>query len=195
MPGNILQRLNAVQQKIDYIQKEKKTGMKYSIVSHDAVTAKVRPAMVDEGILYYPLKFQMTQNGNRTQAHCTIRFVSIDDPADFIDVETGGYGVDDQDKGPGKAMSYGVKYALLKVLGLESGDDPDLDQGDGAAHVSDVRKVLEGLIDGALTEDALTHAGQDINKDLQAGNLTPAEASLLRQRYAKKLRTLKEPAQ
>jgi hypothetical protein len=36
-----------------------------------------------------------------------------------------GYGVDPQDKGPGKAISYGVKYALLKVLGLETGDDPD----------------------------------------------------------------------
>src|SRR5215218_3967817 len=178
---NILQRLNAVQQKVKYVQKEKKTGMKYSIVSHDDVTALVRPHMVEVGVLYYPAKFQMTQNGNRTQGHCTIRFVSIDDPTDFIDVETGGYGVDDQDKGPGKAMSYGVKYALLKVLGLESGDDPDNTQDQGADHISDVRKVLEGLIDGALTEEALTSAGQDINKDLQAGNLTPAEASLLRQ--------------
>jgi hypothetical protein len=47
-------------------------------------------------------------------------------------VETFGYGVDAQDKGPGKAMSYGVKYALLKVLGLETGDDPDVVQDNRA---------------------------------------------------------------
>jgi hypothetical protein len=38
------------------------------------------------------------------------------------------YGIDDSDKGPGKAISYAVKYALLKALGLETGDDPDEDQ-------------------------------------------------------------------
>ena len=57
-----------------------------------------------------------------------MRFVNVDDAADFIEVATAGYGIDDQDKGPGKAISYAVKYALLKTLGLESGDDPDEDQ-------------------------------------------------------------------
>jgi len=45
----------------------------------------------------------------------------------FLDVPTFGYGIDPQDKGPGKAMSYGVKYGLLKALGLETGDDPERD--------------------------------------------------------------------
>ena len=53
----------------------------------------------------------------------TVRFVNIDEPQDFFDVQSFGYGVDGQDKGPGKAMSYAVKYALLKALGLETGED------------------------------------------------------------------------
>jgi hypothetical protein len=124
----LLQRINAVQREVDYVQKEKKQGMRYSIVSHDAVTAKVRPLMVKHGVLYYPKNMTIEQVGNRTQMQMTVRFVSIDDADDFIDVVAAGYGIDDQDKGPGKATSYGVKYALLKVLGLESGDDPDQDQ-------------------------------------------------------------------
>lgn len=32
------------------------------------------------------------------------------------------------DKGPGKAISYAVKYAYLKAFALETGDDPDHDQ-------------------------------------------------------------------
>jgi hypothetical protein len=125
---NILQRLNAVMKEVTYIQKEKKPNMRYSIVSHDVVTAKVRPAMVNHGVIYYPVDFQMTQVGNRTQLTCRVVFASIDDPNDRIIVDSAGFGIDDQDKGPGKAISYAVKYALLKALGLESGDDPDEDQ-------------------------------------------------------------------
>lgn len=125
MKSNIAQRLNAVMAEVDYIQREKKAGMQYTIVSHDKVTALVRPALQANGVVYYPRDLTVSQNGNRTEAKFTVRFENIDDRTDYIDVETFGYGVDPQDKGPGKAMSYGVKYALLKVLGLETGDDPD----------------------------------------------------------------------
>lgn len=122
---NLHQRLHAAMGDISYIQKEKKQGMRYTIVSHDAVTAKVRPVLVKHGIVYYPIDLTVKQNGNRTEVCLIVRFVNVDDPVDYIDVATLGYGVDEQDKGPGKAISYAVKYALLKTLGLETGDDPD----------------------------------------------------------------------
>ena len=131
---NIAQRINAAMAEVDYIQKEKKSGMNYSIVSHDAVTAKVRPILQAHGVVYYPKDFHAQQNGNRTELVFTVRFENIDNREDYIDVATMGFGVDQQDKGPGKAISYGVKYALLKVLGLETGDDPDEVQDDRAAH-------------------------------------------------------------
>lgn len=125
----LLQRLHAVMQEVDYVQKEpKKQGMQYSFVSHDAVTAKVRPLMVKHGVLYYPVDGKIEQVGNRTQMRMVVRFVNVDDGQDFIDVVTAGYGIDPGDKGPGKAISYSVKYALLKALGLETGDDPDTEQ-------------------------------------------------------------------
>lgn len=124
---NIHQRLARVMTAVTYIQKERKQGMNYTIVSHDAVTAKVRPALLDAGIVYYPVRCEHQHNGNRAECSLTVRFVNIDDPADFFEVPTFGYGIDGQDKGPGKAMSYAVKYALLKALGLETGDDPDQD--------------------------------------------------------------------
>ena len=124
---NIHQRLAAVMGEVSYIQKERKQGMQYTIVSHDAVTAKVRPALLKAGIVYYPVRCEHTHNGNRAECSVTVRFVNIDAPEDFIDVPSFGYGIDPQDKGPGKAMSYAVKYALLKALGLETGDDADHD--------------------------------------------------------------------
>lgn len=127
---NILQRLNDVMSKVRYIQKQKPSGMKYSIVSHDNVTAKVRPEMVKNGIVYYPVDMVYEQQGNRTHVQLKLRIVNIDDATDFIDVACLGYGCDSQDKGPGKAVSYAVKYGLLKALGLETGDDADLDSID-----------------------------------------------------------------
>ena len=85
---NILQRLHAVMQEVEYIQKEKRQGMRYSIVSHDAVTAKVRPVLVKHGVLYYPVRWALAQNGNRSEGQGAIRFCNIDDPADFIEVDS-----------------------------------------------------------------------------------------------------------
>jgi len=127
---NVHQRLAEVMASVTYIQKERKQGMQYTIVSHDAVTAKVRPALLASGIVYYPTRCEHTQNGNRAECSMTVRFVNIDAPEDFFEVHAFGYGVDAQDKGPGKAMSYAVKYALLKALGLETGDDADHDSID-----------------------------------------------------------------
>jgi hypothetical protein len=148
---NIAQRIAAVMGEVDYIQKEKKQGMNYSIVSHDKVTALVRPALHRHGVICYPRDLKVAQSGNRTEAVFTVRFENIDDRSDYIDVETMGYGVDPQDKGPGKAISYGVKYAYLKCLGLETGDDPDEVQDTRANHepiAGQVRTVSYAKEDG-----------------------------------------------
>lgn len=166
---NIAQRINAAMADVDYIQKEKKSGMNYSIVSHDAVTAKVRPILQKHGVVYYPRNMQVEQNGNRTQATFDVRFENIDDRSDYIDVATFGYGVDPQDKGPGKAMSYGVKYALLKVLGLETGDDPDEVQDGRANHQpanDEPKKKAEPLAGPYTSKTALWKAVRAFAHDL-----------------------------
>lgn len=155
----LAQRLLAVMQAVDYVQKEKKQGMQYTIVSHDAVTAKVRPELVKQGVIYYPVRVARSQDGNRTEMDVTVRFVNVDNPQDFIDVQACGYGVDSQDKGPGKAMSYAVKYALLKALGLETGDDPDEVQDKSADHVPSIKdkwaREAAGLIEDFTDQQQL----------------------------------------
>jgi len=158
--ANIYQRMHAVMQEIKYVQKEKKAGMRYSIVSHDSVTALVRPLFVKNGIVCYPTQFEMAQVGNRTQLTCAVVFQNIDDVNDRMVVASAGFGIDDQDKGPGKAISYAVKYAYLKALCLESGDDPDEDQDVVAKPgITDKRRSqieeFKALIAGAPDMDRL----------------------------------------
>lgn len=132
---NIHQRLLDVMREVSYIQKDRKIpglGGGYSVVTHDAVTAAVRPALVKHGVIYYPQNLTCVQNGNRTEMQLDIKFVNAAKPDDFILVPSLGYGIDAQDKGPGKAVSYAVKMALLKALGLETGEDAD--DGTTATH-------------------------------------------------------------
>jgi len=186
--SNIHQRLAAAMQKVTYIQKEKKQGMRYSIVSHDSVTSKVRPALLEAGIVYYPVHIFSNQTGNRTECKMTVRFVNIDDPSDCIDVESFGYGLDDQDKGPGKAMSYAVKYALLKTLGLETGDDPDEDQ------VTTYRNPLVAALELAINMATLPSELEQVSADIKAKaeHLSKPDIATLRQMYLEKRKSLEE---
>lgn len=125
---NIYQRMAAAMAEVTYVRKEKSSGLQYAIVTHDAVTAKVRPALLKHGIIYFPCKLECRQEGNRTEVAGEVRFQNIDQPDDYFIVPSIGYGISSQDKGPGMALSYMVKFALLKAMGLETGLDPDLDQ-------------------------------------------------------------------
>jgi hypothetical protein len=185
---NIHQRLALAMKHVTYIQKEKKQGMRYSIVSHDSVTSKVRPALLEAGIVYYPIEVQHQQSGNRTECAMTVRFVNVDDPQDFFDVETFGYGLDDQDKGPGKAMSYAVKYALLKTLGLETGDDPDEDQ------VTNFRNPVFAALELAISMSMATSELEGVSMQIKekALHLSRSELATLRQMYLEKRTALEK---
>ena len=169
---NLHQRMAAVMQEVTYIQKESKQGMQYKIVSHDKVTAKVRPALLANGVIYYPIRCDTAQNGNRTECNMTVRFANIDDPQDFIDVESCGHGIDTQDKGPGKAQSYAVKYALLKALGLETGDDADHDsiehnRVDPAMHQAATAAAIR-MIETETSREGLVEYWIDLAKNEKA---------------------------
>jgi len=113
---------------LEYIQKgEARVNNQYRFVSHDQVSAKVHPLLVKYGIAVIPSVDELKQEGNRTEAKVSVHFVNVDNPSEVVVTKYYGYGVDSGDKGPGKAISYACKYAMLKTFCLETGDDPDFD--------------------------------------------------------------------
>lgn len=164
VPLTLLQRLNAVMKDVDYVQKDKKIDVKdratrrvvgsYKVVTHDMVTAAVRPALVKHGVFYYPHAMKREQVGNRTEIDLVMRFVNVDKGDDFLDVPSIGYGIDEGDKGPGKAVSYAVKYALLKALGLETGEDAD---NEVTKHKSSGKTVAPGPRGGTDKSPSTEH--------------------------------------
>lgn len=121
---NIHQRLVAASKEIGHIDKEA-TKAGFKAVSHDKVTDAIRGPLLNAGVLAAPLSMERTQNGNRTEVDMVVRFANSDNPEDYIDVPSFGYGIDSRDKGPGMAISYAFKYACLKVLSLRTGEDTD----------------------------------------------------------------------
>ncbi len=151
---NIAERLHLTMTLVEYVQKQQpkradqlgpgEKPMRYSIVTHDAVTALVRAALVKCGIVFTVESCNLSISGNMSIVNLVGRFTNIDRPDDFLLQASCGNGIDTGDKGPGKALSYAVKYAYLKALGLETGDDPDLDQDAVRANEPELR--LESII-------------------------------------------------
>lgn len=133
---NIYQRINAVQKTVEYVQKDASVstgGGSYKAVSHDMVIAVLRPAMVKEGIVVRleqtsSAMLQMRGADNKQHLYSgdyAVHFINIDNPEDFATVTITAHANDGGDKAPGKAASYAVKSAMLKLFSLETGESDE----------------------------------------------------------------------
>lgn len=143
---NIFQRIDAITAELAVVAKNltvqaSKTSSYKAVGERDIIDA-VKPLEHKYGVVSYPvrreilddatLESEATYNGNTTKKttfyikiRTTYRFVNIDKPEEYIETETISDGIDSGDKGGGKAMTYGDKYALMKVYKISTGDDPD----------------------------------------------------------------------
>lgn len=135
---NIFQRVNKVMQAVEYVQKDATVstgGGSYKAVSHDMVLAVLRKAMVEHGIvtrveqtasaIIVPQDKDKGVKQHLYSGDYTVHFHNMDKPDDFLTVIVNSHAADNQDKAPGKAMSYAVKYAMLKTFGLETGENDE----------------------------------------------------------------------
>lgn len=145
-PMNIYQKLLAVENALAVVAKNLtvSTGGRnsYKAVSERDIIDAVKPLEVEFGIYSYPverevLESHILESENEYQGKVTrkstfmtrvktvYRFVNVDNPSEYIETTVFSEGIDSQDKGSGKAMTYGDKYALMKMYKISTGDDPD----------------------------------------------------------------------
>jgi hypothetical protein len=132
---NIGQRINAVRETCPYIKKDKRVEW-YMAVTHDLVTAELRESLITHGVLLNPVLVSQctidtghrTQKGNvtwRFEGVFDVEFLNADNVADKIVSRIAAHANDTGDKAPGKALSYAVKSAMLKVFSIETGEDDE----------------------------------------------------------------------
>lgn len=138
---NIYQKMAAITADMAIVAKNLNvsTGSgSYKAVSERDIIDNVKPLEEKHGVYSFPVKRETleserlateTKYGVKTTFYTRIktvyRFVNVDDPTDYFETETFSVGLDSGDKGDGKAMTYGDKYALMKAYKISTGEDPD----------------------------------------------------------------------
>lgn len=147
---NIYEKMAAITAELQTVAKNMTVGTgnnKYKAVSERDILDAVKPIEAKHGVYSYPASREVLESnllesesvytdtkGNSTVTKKTTfmsriktvyRFVNVEKPDDFIETTTFAEGIDAQDKGSGKAMTYADKYALMKAYKISTGDDPD----------------------------------------------------------------------
>ena len=143
---NIFQRMAKITSELKTVAKnltvEISTKNKYNAVSERDIIDAVKPLEEKYGVYSYPAQREILESHilesekeyNKQVVKATTffsrmktvyRFVNVDKPDEFFETTVFSEGIDSQDKGSGKAMTYGDKYALMKAYKISTGEDPD----------------------------------------------------------------------
>ncbi len=132
---NLFQRLAKIREAVSYIQKDAKI-QGYKAITHDMVTSELRPHLITHGVLatLNQISGTVVESGKSTSSgtpitRCegfySVEFINIDKPEERYEVHIFAVAEDQNDKGPGKAASYAMKYALLKTFNIETGESDE----------------------------------------------------------------------
>ena len=135
---NLYQRLAAAWIAVMPAQK-KMSGASgnYGFVGHAEASEKVREVLFSRGVVVFsdtverrdsPMKDKKGNDVMLTSLRVAVTFVNVDKPAERECVNVWGDGLGNDDKGPGKAFSYALKYALMKTSLLPTKDLDDIEQ-------------------------------------------------------------------
>ena len=141
---NLYQKINKIMSEIEYLKKDDKvvtnarTNAGYKAITEEKVTSEIRKGLVKYGIVIIPIEQEHSREDERlkdqygndkinriTTVNVKYRIQNTDDKEDYIIASSSGTGVDTQDKGVGKAMTYAYKYLLLRTFAIPTGEDPD----------------------------------------------------------------------
>lgn len=124
---NLWQRMIVARKHMLYIKKTRHGTLKYATINHDEVTVAAREALDKVDVLSIPNVLMHEKSGNTTVCEVEVEFVNPDNPKERYSVTMFGENNNNQDKGPGGAISYATKYCYLKGLMGETGEkDADM---------------------------------------------------------------------
>lgn len=135
MSKKIATALHEVMSKVTYVQKQGKNDFHgYKYASEADLLEKLRPAMVEAGLMLIPSVDKVTevdQHGNTT---VLLSYTLVHKDGDIWPhpIHAAGCGNDRNktgvgDKGLYKALTGANKYLLFKLFQIETGDDPEND--------------------------------------------------------------------
>lgn len=127
---NIYQRLDLARVEIGIVQKSVSVMNNYKAVCETDILKAVNEAEHKVGLYSFleslDILKSIQQNGfNFIRVRVGVRIVNIDKPEESLIFYGLGDGLDKGDKACGKAVTYAMKYALMKGFKIPSGEDSD----------------------------------------------------------------------
>lgn len=164
---NLYQKIQMVSDEIKNIEKNTVVGTgnsAYKAVADIDVLLKVKQAETKYGLVSIPVKQELVRSDQVMKqsrdgytsvtfadiVKMTVRIINIDNPAETIEVESFGRGLDTGDKGFGKASTYARKYALLNAYKIATGEDPD-EQASQEMQVSNIDEIRAAVTNYCLS--------------------------------------------
>ena len=157
-----------VMQDVSYLRKDDTVqtgqGRGYKAISEEKVTSTVGESFRKHGLLVLPVSIEQKREDFevvRSNGNVAIdRLSTVNVTYKIVDVESGefelivssGTGMDSQDKGIGKALTYAYKYLLLRTFAIPTGEDPDKIASDETVLVQKLKEKIpkqDGLISDA----------------------------------------------
>ena len=172
---------------VEYVQKDTNVtgaGGGYKAVSHDQVIATARKSFLKNGIVIVPSQikgeFIQMRDMNATpnpikmglySGVYSVSFVNIDDGNDKVQIQLESHANDNGDKATGKALTYAVKNAILKVLSLETGENDESRNDTDFDLITNeqAQQLYEKLVDA--NTQMLTPKGQKIANAFKFGHI------------------------
>ena len=152
---NLWEKISQISSEVEYLQKDDKVGFgnnQYKAISIEKVVTAVSDKLNKYGVVIYPSKQNYVRKDeevvkkdgtvgiNRiSDVDVEYTVINIHNPQEVFITVSSGCGVDTQDKGIGKAMTYAYKNMIIKVFNIATGDDTD------KVHSDDyTKKLYEG---------------------------------------------------
>ena len=192
MSNNIYKKLKLASADARMVKKtEKKGGMNFNPLEHDAVQAVAMEALIKNELYPYCTYKDFTIEDDFVRTTCKMTIVDLDDPSSSIEIET--HAIAKKDKyGSGNCMSYARKYAFLNALNLKTGmkDDEeeakDMEDGYNAKPIT--TQVSNTVIKETKNDDIYVATQLDVieqNKDNKNSTVLKSELENLKTRISK----------
>ncbi len=127
---NIYQRINAVMKDKNIYLKKGSAGQGTG-AQYDELIAILAPKLTEHGIIitvdkHGESRSRDTKKGSYIyESDFKVSYINIDNPSDKIETIVEAHAQDGGDKAPGKANTYAAKTSMLKVFGIETGDNEE----------------------------------------------------------------------
>ena len=126
---NIATAICKVMAAASHVQKTGKNSFHgYNYASDADLLRVIQPAMSDAGLIMVPTQVAQSDkqlDKGKTQTDVHVEYTLVHSSGESMTIQAVGRGIDKEDKGPYKAMTGALKYALRQTFLVPTGDDPE----------------------------------------------------------------------